>query len=110
MTYQEEIAAINKLIPRVKRALERMAFAIRSGTLDQQALFDAIFSNTTKFTAREATLLAWEFSYGDNDMHVLGSNILDAGLQICVDGIQAELITRENARTKITGLELTEGK
>ena len=105
MTYQEEVTSITRLLPRVKRSLERMAFAIRSGTTDQQALFDAIFSNQTKFSTREATLLAWEFSYGDNNMHVLGSNILDAGLQICVDAIQSELISRQNSRTLVVGLE-----
>jgi hypothetical protein len=104
MTYAEELLVLSQLEPRVKRALQRMAFDIRSGTADQQALYDAIFSNQTCFTAAEATLLAFHFSWGDNDLKVLGAAASDAQVQACVDGIAPELISRQNARTLITGL------
>lgn len=104
MNYQEESIALNLLEPRVRRALQRTAFDSRQGTTDQQHLYDAIFSNQTKFTAAEATLLAWHFSWGDNDLHALGNDATDAQVQVCTDAIQDELIARQNSRTLITGL------
>jgi hypothetical protein len=104
MTYAEELLVLAQLEPRVKRALQRMAFAIRAGTAEQQALYDAIFANQTVFTAAEATLLAFHFSYGDNDLRVLGAGASDAQIQTCVDAIVSELMTRQAARTLITGL------
>lgn len=104
MTYAEELLVLSQLAPRVKRALQRMAFNIRGGTADQQTLFDAIFANQTTFTAAEATLLAYHFSWGDNDLSVVGAAASDAQVQTCVDAIQAELIARQNARTTVTGL------
>lgn len=104
MTYAEELLVLAQLEPRVKRALQRMAFNIRAGTEEQQALYDAIFANQTTFTAAEATLLAFHFSWGDNDLKVLGAAASDAQVQTCVDAIASELMTRQAARTLITGL------
>lgn len=104
MTYLEELRDLEQLVSRVKRAIQRMAFDLRAGTADQQALYDAVFSNRTKFTAVEATLLAWHFSWGDNDLRVLGAAATDAQLQICVNAIQDELISRQTTRQGITGL------
>jgi len=105
MTYVEETAAINQLVPVVRRALFIMSFELRAGTEEQIALYDAIFSNTTKFTAAEATQLAWFFSWGDNDLRVLGATATDAQVQICVNAIQAELIARQATRFVISGLQ-----
>lgn len=104
MTYQEELIALLQLEPKVKRALQKAAFNIREGTADQQLLYDAVFSNTTKFTAYEATLLAWHYSWGDNDLSILGSTASDAQIQVCVDAILGNLITIQTTRTTITGL------
>jgi len=43
MTYSEELLVLNQLAPRVKRALQRMAFDIKNGTTDQQMLYDVYF-------------------------------------------------------------------
>jgi hypothetical protein len=105
MTYVEQSTAINQLVPVVRRALFIMSFDLRAGTADQIALYNAIFSNTTKFTAYEATQLAWFFSWGDNDLRALGANASDAQVQICVNAIQSELITRQAERSAVTGLQ-----
>lgn len=105
MNYIEQTTAINQLVPVVRRALYIMAFELRAGTAEQIDLYDAIFSNTTKFTAQEATQLAWFFSYGDNDLRVLGATATDAQVQTCVNAIQSELIARQNTRTAVTGLQ-----
>lgn len=104
MTYNEELANIQALEPRVLRALQRTAFDIRAGTADQQMLYEAVFSDQTKFTAYEATLLAWHFSFGANDLHTLGNTATDAQVQVTVDAIQDELISRQTTRTIVTGL------
>jgi len=104
MTYREELSALEELEPRVKRALQRACFNVREGTSDQQTLYDAVFSDQTTFTAAEATLLAYHFSWGDNDLSVLGVEATDAQVQTCVDAILTELITRQNTRTLILGL------
>lgn len=104
MTYIEELIALEQLVPRVKRAIQRMAFELRAGTEDQVALYQAIFSNRTTFSAYEATLLAWHYSWGDNDLRVLGMVATDAQLQICVNAVQDDLIARQRDRTAITGL------
>ena len=59
MTYAEELLVLSQLEPRVKRALQRMALAIRAS---------------------------------------------DAQVKTCVDAIVGELMTRQAARTLITGL------
>jgi len=105
MNYIEQTTAINQLVPVVRRALFIMAFELRAGTADQIALYNAIFSNTTKFTAHEATQLAWFFSWGDNDLRVLGATATDAQVQTCVNAIQNDLITRQAERTTVTGLQ-----
>jgi hypothetical protein len=104
MTYSEELLVLNQLAPRVKRALQRMVFDIKNGTTDQQMLYDAVFSNQTKFTTNEATLLAFHYSFGENDLRVLGAAATDAQIQTCVNGLQIELIAKQNTRTIITGL------
>jgi hypothetical protein len=105
MTYVEQSIAISQLVPVVRRALFIMGFELRAGTADQIALYNAIFSNTTKFTAHEATQLAWFFSWGDNDLRVLGATATDAQVQLCVNAIQDELITRQAQRISVTGLQ-----
>lgn len=105
MNYIEQSAAVNQLVPVVRRALYVMGFELRAGTADQIALYNAIFSNTTKFTAYEATQLAWFFSWGDNDLRVLGATATDAQVQTCVNAIQSDLITRQTERSAVTGLQ-----
>ena len=105
MNYLEQSKAINQLVPVVRRALFIMGFELRAGTADQIALYNAIFSNTTKFTAYEATQLAWFFSWGDNDLRTLGVTATDAQVQICINAIQSELITRQAERSAVTGLQ-----
>lgn len=104
MTYAEESLVLGQLAPRVKRALQRMAFDIRDGTAEQQALYDAIFANQTTFTAAEATLLAFHFSWGANDLRVLGTAASDTQVQTCVNAIAAELMRRQAGRALVTGL------
>jgi hypothetical protein len=105
MNYIEQSTAINQLVPVVRRALFIMAFELRAGTADGIALYNAIFSNTTKFTAYEAAQLAWFFSFGDNDLRTLGATATDAQIQICVNSIQTELIARQLDRSSVTGLQ-----
>lgn len=104
MNYFEELRDIEQIVPRVKRAIQRLAFDLRAGTEDQQLFFDAVFSNRTRFTAAEAALLAWHFSWGDNDLNVLGASATDAQIQICVNAIQNDLIARQTSRAGVTGL------
>ena len=87
----------------VKRALQKMAFDIRQGTADQQLLYNAIFSNLTRFNLAEAVLLAWHFSFGENNLSLLQDNATDAQIQICVNAIQANLISiqKDTARPLI---------
>lgn len=102
--YEQQLAVLTALRNPVKRALQIMAFNIRSGTTDEQALYSAIFSNTTKFGLDEAVLLAYHFSWGVNDLRVLGAAATDTQIQTCVDAIKAELISLENSRATIVGL------
>lgn len=93
--YESDLELVSILQRQVKRALQKMAFAVRSGTADEQLLFDAVFSNQTKFGLEEATLLAIHFSWGENDLTVLRDAATDAQIQTCVDSIKSELITRQ---------------
>lgn len=103
--YEETLELLNALRMQVKRALQIMAFNIRSGTADQQLLYNAIFSNTTRFPLSEATLLAYHFSWGDNDLSVLKYDATDANIQACVDALANELITRQKDTSRsIVGL------
>lgn len=61
-TYEEQLDVLTTLRRQVKRALQKMAFDLREGTADEQLLFDAVFSDQTKFSLNEATLLAFSFS------------------------------------------------
>ena len=106
MQYEVEIAHISGLGDKVKRALQRACFNVREGTADQKLLYDAVFSNRTHFGLEEVCLLAWHFSWGDNDLSVLGNAATDAQVQICVDAILPELITRQKARTVVIGLNI----
>ena len=99
-TYEEDLDLIITLQRQVKRALQKMAFDIRAGTEDQQLLFDAIFSNQTKFGLEEATLLAFHFSWGPNDLNVLREAATDAQIQTCVNSIQADLIARQKTTAR----------
>ncbi len=104
--YGQQLDQIAGLRWRVKRALQRACFNVREGTADQKLLYDAVFSNRTHFGLEEVCLLAWHFSWGDNDLSVLGNAATDAQVQICVDAILPELITRQKARTVVIGLDL----
>lgn len=101
--YEQDLDLIAALQRQVKRALQKMAFSIREGTADQQLLYSAIFSNQTRFGLEEATLLAYHFSWGANDLSVLRYEATDANIQICVDAIQAQLITmqKDSARSVV---------
>lgn len=102
--YEQQLVVLSALRNPVKRALQTMAFNLRAGTADEIKLYRAIFSNTTKFGLDEAALLAYHFSWGTNDLRVLGAAATDAQVQTCVDAIKAELISLENSRTTIVGL------
>lgn len=103
--YEQDLDLIAALQRQVKRALQKMAFNIREGTADQQLLYTAIFSNQTRFCLEEATLLAYHFSWGANDLSVLRYEATDANIQTCVDAIQGQLIAiqKDTARS-IVGL------
>lgn len=103
--YEKELDLISALQRQVKRSLQKMAFNIREGTSDQQLLYEAIFSNQTRFGLEEATLLAYHFSWGENDLSALGYNATDSNIQTCIDSIQSQLIAiqKDSART-IVGL------
>lgn len=103
--YEQQLVVLAALRNPVKRALQTMAFNVRSGTADEQSLYRAIFSNTTKFGLDEAVLLAYHFSWGVNDLRVLGAAATDTQIQTCVDSIKAELITLQTTRTTIVGLD-----
>ena len=96
MSYLDQYRTIDAIQRRTLQALYKMAFDIRQGTANEQALYQAIFSDRTRFSLLEALLLAYFFSVPPNDLRVLGSDVTDAQLQVCVDGIKAELITRQN--------------
>lgn len=104
--YGQQLDQIAGLKWKVKRALQRACFNVREGTADQQLLYDAVFSNQTHFGVEEATLLAWHFSWGANDLSVLGSTASDEQVQTCVDAVLPELITRQKARTVVIGLNM----
>jgi hypothetical protein len=104
MLYGQELDALGYLRFQVKRALQKACFNVREGTADQKLLYDAVFSNQTHFGLDEACLLAWHFSWGPNNLSVLGISATDAQVQICVDAILSELITRQKARTVVIGL------
>ena len=103
--YEQDLDLIATLQRQTKRALQKMAFNVREGMADQQVLYAAIFSNQTRFGLEEATLLAYHFSWGANDLSVLRYEATDANIQICVDAIQAQLIAiqKDTARS-IVGL------
>lgn len=103
--YEQDLDLIAALQRQTKRALQKMAFNIREGTADQQVLYAALFSNQTRFGLEEATLLAYHFSWGANDLSVLRYEATDANIQTCVDAIQAQLIAiqKDTARS-IVGL------
>ena len=96
MSYSNQYRAIDGLQRRMLQALYQMAFNIRQGNADDQALYQAIFSNQTRFSLLEALLLAYFFSFQPNDLRELGADATDAQLQVCVDGIKNELIARQN--------------
>ena len=103
--YESDLELISILQRQVKRALQKMAFDVRAGTSDEQALFDAVFSNRTKFGLEEATLLAVAFSWGANDLNVLREAATDAQVQTCINAIKAELIARQNTESRpVVGL------
>lgn len=102
--YEQQLVVLTALRNPVKRALQTMAFNIRSGTADEQNLYRAIFSSSTKFGLDEAVLLAYHFSWGANDLSALGAAATDTQIQTCVDAIKTELITIENSRTDKVGL------
>ena len=103
--YESDLQLISVLSRQVKRALQKMAFDVREGTDDEKALFDAVFSNRTKFGIEEATLLAVGFSWGDNDLNVLREDATDAQVQTCVNAIKVELIARQNTESRpVVGL------
>lgn len=103
--YEQELELLATLQRQVKRALQKMAFNVREGTADQQLLYSAIFANLTRFGINEATLLAYHYSWGANDLSVLRDNATDAQVQTCVDAIQAQLIAIQKDTTRsIVGL------
>jgi len=104
--YQSDLKVIAYLRRQIKRAIQVAAFNVRAGTDDQKLLYDAVFSNKTKFGIEEAVLLTYSFSFGDNDLRVLREAATDAQVQTCVDAILSELITRQlDSSRGIIGLD-----
>lgn len=102
-TYEEQLDALTALRRQVKRSLQKMAFDVREGTADEQLLFDAIFSNQTKFSLDEATLLAYSFSA---PLRNSGDESTDNQVQNAVNGIKDLLIARQKTSTRpVMGLE-----
>jgi hypothetical protein len=106
--YQSDLELLTYLRLQVKRALQKMAFDIRQGTADQQALFNAVFSNQTRFSLNEATLLALHCSEGLMvDLTVLRELATDEQVQITVANIQALLIgIQKDTNRSLTNLDL----
>jgi len=103
--YELEVELLNSYRLQVKRALQRMAFDIRSGTADEQILYNAIFGNFTKFGVDEAVLLSYHFSFGENALATLKDKATDANIQVCVNGIKANLIAiQKDASRAVVGL------
>ena len=96
--------SIDMLQRRILAALLQMAFNIRQGTANEQALYNAIFGNKTKFTLQEVIYLTYFFSFGANDLRD-NPEPTDAQITESVNAIKQELINRQNdtART-VTGL------
>lgn len=95
---------IDILQRRIRGALVQMAFDIRQGTADEQLLYNAIFSDTTKFTLEEVCYLTFFYSVAPNDLRD-NPDATDVQITTSVNGIKAELITRQKdvGRT-VTGL------
>ena len=95
---------IDRLQRSIRGALLQAAFDIRQGTADEQLLYNAIFSNLTKFTFEEVCYLTFFFSTAPNDLRD-NPDATDAQITASVNGILGELITRQNdvGRT-VTGL------
>jgi hypothetical protein len=95
MAYEDDLAVLGFYQRKFMKALHQMAFNIRSGNADDQLLYNAIFSDQTRFGLKEAALLAYYFSVAPNDLRVLGKDATDAQIQVLVDGIKSVLITRQ---------------
>jgi hypothetical protein len=96
MAYEQDLRVLDALQRKFLKALHQMAFNIRAGTPNEQVLYNAIFSNQTRFPLSEVALLAYYFSSGPNDLRTVGAAATDAQVQTLVDGIKAELISRQN--------------
>lgn len=96
-TYEDELDLILVLQQQVKRALQKMAFDIREGTADEQLLFDAIFSNQTRFGLEEATLLAFSFS---SQLQNTRDEATDNHVQTATNAIKDLLIDRQKNTTR----------
>lgn len=95
---------IDRLQRRIRSAVIQMAFDIRQGTSDETALYNAIFSDATKFTLQEVCYLTLFFSTGDNDLRD-NPDATDAQINASVSGIKSELISRQNdVGRSVTGL------
>jgi hypothetical protein len=105
MAYEDDLAVLGFHQRRFMKALHQMAFDIRQGNADDQILYNAIFSDQTRFGLKEAALFAYYFSVAPNDLRVLGMGATDAQIQVCVNGIKSTLITRQKDTTRpIVGL------
>lgn len=101
-TYEDDLDLILVLQQQVKRALQKMAFDIRGGTADEQLLFDAIFSNQTRFGLEEATLLAFSFS---SQLQNKREEATDNHVQTATNAIKDLLIARQkNEGRPVIGL------
>jgi len=96
-TYENDLDLLNSLKFQVKRALQKMAFDIREGTDDEKLLFDAIFSNQTKFGLEEATLLAFSFSA---QLQNKRDESTDNHVQTATDAIKDLLIARQKTAAR----------
>lgn len=95
MAYEQDLRVLDALQRKFLKAVHQMAFDIRAGTTGEQALYHAIFSNQTRFPLSEVALLAYYFSVAPNDLRTIGAAATDAQVQTLVDGIKAELVTRQ---------------
>ena len=101
-TYEQDLEVMNDLRLQVKRALQKEAFATKDGTDDEQLFFDAVFSEQTKFSLDEATLLAFSLS---NALKNNRENSTDNQVSNAVATIKPLLIERQkHAARPVLGL------
>jgi hypothetical protein len=105
MRYSDEAATLAALEPRILRALERACWSIKDNVGNQQDLFNAVFSNQTRFNLREVALLAWHSRFGTADLTTEDGVFTDTQIQNGINTIVPDLISRQTDTNRpIVGL------